>query len=75
VPWPAMERGLDEPHPDRLAPDNPHRDEILARHRAAIDAGQPGYIDPASGYFVFTAATHLERGRCCDRGCRHCPYL
>ena len=23
---------------------------------------------------VFTALFHLERGRCCGNGCRHCPY-
>lgn len=25
-------------------------------------------------YVVFTAAYHLRRGRCCESGCRHCPY-
>jgi Family of unknown function (DUF5522) len=25
-------------------------------------------------YLVFTAAYHLKRGRCCNSGCRHCPY-
>ena len=23
---------------------------------------------------VFTQAYHLRRGRCCESGCRHCPY-
>ena len=48
--------------------------EIAVRHQAAVDAGEPGYIDPGSGLFVFTSAYHLERGNCCDSGCRHCPY-
>jgi hypothetical protein len=26
------------------------------------------------GRFVLTAAYLLRRGRCCDNGCRHCPY-
>ncbi|HVF41498.1 MAG TPA: DUF5522 domain-containing protein [Pyrinomonadaceae bacterium] len=25
-------------------------------------------------YVVFTARYHLRRGRCCESGCRHCPY-
>ena len=25
-------------------------------------------------YLVFTEAYHLRRGRCCQSGCRHCPY-
>ncbi len=32
------------------------------------------YVDPASGYRVFTEAYHLRRGRCCESGCRHCPF-
>ncbi|WP_081198914.1 DUF5522 domain-containing protein [Niastella yeongjuensis] len=26
------------------------------------------------GYMVLTAQYHLERGRCCGNGCRHCPF-
>jgi hypothetical protein len=48
--------------------------EIAVRHRSAIDAGEPGYLDPESGLFVFTSASHLQRGNCCGSGCRHCPY-
>ena len=55
--------------------DHPDRAEILARHRAAVESGEPGYSDPATGLFVITAAAHLERGRCCRSGCRHCPYV
>jgi hypothetical protein len=59
-------------HPERLPTDR--RDEILARHRDAVATGEPGYLDPATGYFVFTAAYHRARGECCGSGCRHCPY-
>jgi hypothetical protein len=38
-------------------------------------AGEPGYTDPATGYYVMTAQTHVRRGFCCDNGCRHCPYI
>lgn len=68
-------RGIDEPHPARLPPGHPHRELILAAHRAAVDAGEPGYLDPATGLFVLTAVELAARGSCCDSGCRHCPYL
>ena len=37
-------------------------------------AGEPGYFDPDTELFVFTAAYLIERG-CCDSGCRHCPFV
>lgn len=27
-----------------------------------------------NGYIVFTAEYLKRRGRCCNNGCRHCPY-
>ena len=71
-PLPADRRA---PHPDRLPPGTRGRDAIVARHEAALAAGEAGYLDPVSGLFVMTAATHWARGSCCDSGCRHCPYL
>lgn len=68
-------RPLTEPHPQRLPPDDPERDEILARHAAALEAHEAGYIDPASGLFVLTAGFLAARGHCCGSGCRHCPYV
>ena len=68
-------RSWDEPHPSRLAPDHPGRAAILAAHRTAIDAGEPGYLDPSTGVYVLTAATLAAQGSCCERGCRHCPYV
>lgn len=32
------------------------------------------YIDPETGYIVFTASYHVKRGFCCGSGCRHCPF-
>jgi hypothetical protein len=49
--------------------------EALAVHEAAVAAGDGGYLDPRSGLFVLTAQYLLDRGYCCDRGCRHCPYV
>ncbi len=64
-----------EPRVDRLAPGDPWRAKILARYRAAIEAAEPGYMDPETGLFVFTAMSLLKRGSCYASGCRHCPYL
>jgi hypothetical protein len=61
-------------HPTRLDPDHPRYEEILAAHDEAVAAGQAGYLDPDFGLFVLTAAWLAERGTCCGRGCRHCPY-
>jgi len=58
----------------RVPPDDPATPVVLARHEDALDASVDGYLDPASGAFVFTAATLWARGRCCASGCRHCPY-
>jgi hypothetical protein len=71
----AAERGPNEPHPSRLALDDPWRDRILAVHAAALRVGEPGYLDPSTGLFVLTAAELAARGLCCDQGCRHCPYV
>ncbi|MGO9874532.1 MAG: DUF5522 domain-containing protein [Acidimicrobiia bacterium] len=67
-------RSLDQPHPTRLAPTTPGYSSIMDAHREALSNGEPGYIDPVSGYFVFTAAYLADRD-CCDCGCRHCPYV
>jgi len=71
---PLADRLLTTPHVDRLSPSHPAYDDILAVHAAALDRGDPGYLDPVTGLYVMTAAVHAERGFCCERGCRHCPY-
>ncbi|XP_053549772.1 uncharacterized protein C1orf53 homolog isoform X4 [Bombina bombina] len=40
----------------------------------APGAGEECYVDPHTGYLVFTEIAHLKRGKCCGCGCRHCPY-
>jgi hypothetical protein len=50
------------------------RTEILAAHATALERGDAGYLDPESGLFVLTAVFLADRGTCCERGCRHCPY-
>lgn len=44
-----------------------------ALHRHAVARNKDTYIDPASGYSVFTQV-YLKRKPCCGNGCRHCPY-
>ncbi|UXR65100.1 DUF5522 domain-containing protein [Bdellovibrio bacteriovorus] len=43
-------------------------------HDQACESQQDFYIDPETGYTVFTAFYHLKRGQCCGSGCRHCPW-
>jgi hypothetical protein len=43
-------------------------------HEEACHAKKDVYLDPTTGYHVFTAHAHEKRGRCCGSGCRHCPY-
>jgi hypothetical protein len=55
---------------------------IRLLHNVCNGEGEVTYIDPESGYTVFSAFAHLRRGNCCginDAGerthrCRHCPY-
>lgn len=35
--------------------------------------GEDFYFDK-TGLMVFTEKYHLQRGTCCGKGCRHCPY-
>ena len=67
---PLADRSLEQPHPSRL----PLPSAALRAHAEALAAGAPGYADPSSGLFVLTARWLADRGTCCDRGCRHCPY-
>jgi hypothetical protein len=63
-----------DPEPRPASPAPGIRDATAAAHAAAVAAGEPGYLDPATGSFVFTEATLRARGECCGSGCRHCPY-
>jgi len=43
-------------------------------HDNAVKARYDFYIDPDTGNQVMTEQYLLERGWCCNSGCRHCPY-
>jgi len=72
---PDLPPELAVPDPSRLDPARPGYQAILAAHARALAAGEDGYLDPATGWWSFTAAYLWDRGSCCDRGCRHCPYV
>ncbi|KAF0726522.1 hypothetical protein AaE_009597 [Aphanomyces astaci] len=42
-------------------------------HRVACARGYRQYVDPGSGYTVFTAL-YLKDRACCGYKCRHCPW-
>lgn len=63
------------------------RQRMRLLHAVCNGEGDATYIDPASGYTVFSAFAHLKRGHCCGvsvsetdgtvqrtHRCRHCPY-
>jgi ATP-binding cassette subfamily B (MDR/TAP) protein 1 len=54
--------------------DIPDMEDFYALHQQACNQGERTYIDPATGYAVFTRVAHEQRGACCGSGCRHCPY-
>jgi hypothetical protein len=43
-------------------------------HEEACARGEKTYLDPETGFVVFTSLAHLQRGKCCGSACRHCPY-
>jgi len=47
--------------------------DIENAHSLAMVRGELTYIDPKTGFNVFTEKAALDRGICCGRGCRHCP--
>jgi hypothetical protein len=65
---------LERAHPKRLSSSHPMLVEITSRHAEAVASGVPCYLDPTSGFSVFTADFLAERGMCCESGCRHCPF-
>lgn len=50
------------------------RQAIDAAHREAVETGRDTYVDPDTGYSVFTESFLAARGYCCESRCRHCPY-
>jgi Family of unknown function (DUF5522) len=72
---PLDDRPLTEPARARLPLETPGREQLLQAHERAIAAGQSMYVDPVTGLSVLTAKFLADRGWCCGRGCRHCPYV
>ena len=61
---PARERALKSTLPHAMA---------KALHRRCVQLGRDCYVDPDSGYSVFSRV-QLARRPCCGNGCRHCPH-
>jgi hypothetical protein len=70
----VVRRDLKRPHPERLNELHPFYSEIMSKHNKSLEQGEPGYIDPETGFFVFNAKSLVEQGKCCANICRHCPY-
>lgn len=75
APERRADRPLTEPALSRLPADAPGREAVLVAHAAALARGDAGYLDPVTGLFALTAGFLADRGYCCTRGCRHCPYV
>lgn len=72
---PLDDRPLTRPAVQRLPLHHPGRARILAAHAEAVESGAAMYQDPDTGLHVLTARYLADRGTCCGRGCRHCPYV
>jgi cob(I)alamin adenosyltransferase len=48
--------------------------DIEELHHQALSQKATTYIDPTTGFTVWTERAHLLRGTCCGNQCRHCPY-
>lgn len=47
---------------------------VYLAHKTACMNGENGYLDPVTGYMVFTEEFLSKRKTCCGNGCRHCPF-
>ncbi|KNC77393.1 hypothetical protein SARC_10144 [Sphaeroforma arctica JP610] len=53
---------------------DPDIEDYIRLHEEACAHNKRSYIDPLTGYHVFTRVAHEARGKCCGGGCRHCPF-
>lgn len=60
--------------PSLLTGRAPLSPEIEECHRAAVEDMRTTYVDPETGFNVFTSIAHKKRGTCCGNVCRHCPF-
>eukprot|EP00532_Pseudo-nitzschia_australis_P014214 CAMPEP_0168278812 /NCGR_PEP_ID=MMETSP0141_2-20121125/20108_1 /TAXON_ID=44445 /ORGANISM="Pseudo-nitzschia australis, Strain 10249 10 AB" /LENGTH=52 /DNA_ID=CAMNT_0008221645 /DNA_START=39 /DNA_END=193 /DNA_ORIENTATION=+ len=43
----------------------PDIEDFRSKHDEAIRNAEGTYIDPSTGFVVFSELTHLKRGKCC----------
>jgi hypothetical protein len=55
-------------------PQNQSEEPWREEYESARREGRDSYVDPTTGYLVFTDDFHRARGRCCGSACRHCPF-
>ena len=53
---------------------SPFTQDIEDLHELALLSKSTTYIDPKTGFTVFTEYAHLKKGKCCGFQCRHCPF-
>ncbi|OQR99546.1 cobyrinic acid -diamide synthase [Thraustotheca clavata] len=58
---------------DEMEFDEQDSERYRLLHRIACERGYLQYVDPASGYTVFTEL-FLKKRACCGYKCRHCPW-
>lgn len=61
------------PSPTHFPSSDPNFVLAMQRHGEAVRHNKSGYVDPATGRFVFTAISLAQRP-CCGSRCRHCPW-
>jgi hypothetical protein len=48
---------------------------FFKKHKASQMSLKSGDFYIENGKYVFTAQYLLNRGKCCNNRCRHCPYI
>ena len=48
--------------------------DIEELHKLACIKGEHTYLDPNLNLKIFTSYYLSKREKCCNSGCRHCPY-
>lgn len=51
-----------------------HVETVIIPSAPSLMEGHDFYMDPITGFMVFTAKYLTARGYCCKSGCRHCPW-
>ena len=50
-------------------------EETKKLHEEAIKNNKNFYIEPGTGFMIWTKDFLLKREFCCENDCKHCPYI